>query len=275
MSAPPPRPQRKNPVLRTRLPTLPPGARSRVALGLTGAAARGRLELQVCSDCGAVQYPAARGVSSLPLRPVRVAAVQTARASSSPTRASISARSSISASARPGGWGWCGSIAAPPWWRMCMAIAPAPPVRVRVGERLDRAGQAVLVGAAGRRRSDHGRRQPLARDDLRPALPQGAGHRRQDRGRAGHRRQAGRGRRRDRVGRLCRTVEEIPRLRSAEDHPAGDAGAARRHRCASRCASLPARSASRSTSSSTPRNIIAPSASPRARASKWRAPRWT
>ncbi len=51
------RPRRKNPVLRTRQPTLPPTARSRVALGLTAAAARGRLELQVCADCGAVQYP--------------------------------------------------------------------------------------------------------------------------------------------------------------------------------------------------------------------------
>jgi NAD(P)-dependent dehydrogenase (short-subunit alcohol dehydrogenase family)/uncharacterized OB-fold protein len=51
------RPTRKNPLLRTRQPTLPPVARSRVALGLTAAAARGSLELQVCRDCGAVQYP--------------------------------------------------------------------------------------------------------------------------------------------------------------------------------------------------------------------------
>src|ERR671923_2700019 len=51
------RPKRKNPVLRTRLPTLPPAARSRVALGLTAAAALGRFELQQCGDCGTVQYP--------------------------------------------------------------------------------------------------------------------------------------------------------------------------------------------------------------------------
>jgi NAD(P)-dependent dehydrogenase (short-subunit alcohol dehydrogenase family)/uncharacterized OB-fold protein len=51
------RPRRKNPILRTRLPTLPPAARSRVALGLTAAAARGRFALQVCRHCGAVQYP--------------------------------------------------------------------------------------------------------------------------------------------------------------------------------------------------------------------------
>jgi len=49
--------KRKNPVLRTRLPTLPPAARSRVALGLTAAAALGRFELQQCRDCATVQYP--------------------------------------------------------------------------------------------------------------------------------------------------------------------------------------------------------------------------
>jgi NAD(P)-dependent dehydrogenase (short-subunit alcohol dehydrogenase family)/uncharacterized OB-fold protein len=51
------RPPRKNPILRTRVPTLPPSVRSRVALGLTAAAARSRFELQVCRECGTVQYP--------------------------------------------------------------------------------------------------------------------------------------------------------------------------------------------------------------------------
>ncbi|HVW67605.1 MAG TPA: SDR family NAD(P)-dependent oxidoreductase [Steroidobacteraceae bacterium] len=37
--------------------TLPPRPRSRAALGLTAAAARGSFELQVCRECGAVQYP--------------------------------------------------------------------------------------------------------------------------------------------------------------------------------------------------------------------------
>jgi len=49
--------KRKNPILRTRLPTLPPAARSRAALGLTAAAAEGRFALQSCKDCGTVQYP--------------------------------------------------------------------------------------------------------------------------------------------------------------------------------------------------------------------------
>jgi NAD(P)-dependent dehydrogenase (short-subunit alcohol dehydrogenase family)/uncharacterized OB-fold protein len=51
------RTKRKNPISRTRLPTLPPAARSHAALGLTAAAARGAFELQVCRDCSAVQYP--------------------------------------------------------------------------------------------------------------------------------------------------------------------------------------------------------------------------
>lgn len=50
-------PKRKNPALRTQQMNLPPSARGRVALGLTAAAAEGRFELQACADCGAVQYP--------------------------------------------------------------------------------------------------------------------------------------------------------------------------------------------------------------------------
>ncbi len=52
-----PRIKRKNPALRTRLPTGLPAQRSRAALGLTAAAAEGVFALQVCSACGAVQYP--------------------------------------------------------------------------------------------------------------------------------------------------------------------------------------------------------------------------
>jgi len=53
----PGRRKRKNPILRTRVPLLPPSGRSRIALGLTAAAALGRFELQVCAACGTVQYP--------------------------------------------------------------------------------------------------------------------------------------------------------------------------------------------------------------------------
>src|SRR5215468_11195299 len=51
------RPKRKDPLKKTRVPLLPQGTRSRTALGLTAAAAEGRFQLQVCSECGTVVYP--------------------------------------------------------------------------------------------------------------------------------------------------------------------------------------------------------------------------
>ena len=51
------RPERKNPLKKTRMPLLPQGVRSRTALGLTAAAAEGRFQLQVCAECAAVIYP--------------------------------------------------------------------------------------------------------------------------------------------------------------------------------------------------------------------------
>jgi NAD(P)-dependent dehydrogenase (short-subunit alcohol dehydrogenase family) len=49
---------RKNPILRTPRMNLPPVGRSRVARGLTAAAALGHaLQLQTCKDCGTPQYP--------------------------------------------------------------------------------------------------------------------------------------------------------------------------------------------------------------------------
>jgi NAD(P)-dependent dehydrogenase (short-subunit alcohol dehydrogenase family)/uncharacterized OB-fold protein len=57
MTRPLPKPKRKNPLARTRLPLAPQGTRSRTAHGLTAAAAEGRFALQVCVDCGTVLYP--------------------------------------------------------------------------------------------------------------------------------------------------------------------------------------------------------------------------
>ncbi|MBR0955815.1 SDR family NAD(P)-dependent oxidoreductase [Bradyrhizobium japonicum] len=51
-------PRRKNPLLRTRLPTSPPRARSRTSHGFTRAAAEGRFMLQRCEACGKFTYPA-------------------------------------------------------------------------------------------------------------------------------------------------------------------------------------------------------------------------
>ena len=49
--------ERSSPVPPAPVPVLPPSGRSRVALGLTAAACLGRFELQVCRNCGTVQYP--------------------------------------------------------------------------------------------------------------------------------------------------------------------------------------------------------------------------
>ena len=51
------RPPKRNPIMPLRLPTLPPGARSRAYSRMTAAVAEGRFELQHCYDCGQIQYP--------------------------------------------------------------------------------------------------------------------------------------------------------------------------------------------------------------------------
>jgi NAD(P)-dependent dehydrogenase (short-subunit alcohol dehydrogenase family)/uncharacterized OB-fold protein len=51
-------PPRKNPLIRTRLPTSPPKARSRTSHAFTRAAAEGRFVLQRCGSCGTYCYPA-------------------------------------------------------------------------------------------------------------------------------------------------------------------------------------------------------------------------
>ncbi|SFE27240.1 SDR family oxidoreductase [Roseivivax sediminis] len=66
--APPPK---KNPQKPQAVPLSPPAARSRAALGLSAAAAEARFALQHCAECGAVQYPprdACHGCLSTDLR---------------------------------------------------------------------------------------------------------------------------------------------------------------------------------------------------------------
>jgi NAD(P)-dependent dehydrogenase (short-subunit alcohol dehydrogenase family) len=50
-------PKKRNPLAPLRAPKPLPAARSRAALGLAASAAEGRFRLQVCEECGAVQYP--------------------------------------------------------------------------------------------------------------------------------------------------------------------------------------------------------------------------
>lgn len=141
------RPRRKNPILATRLAKLPPASRSRVALGLTAAAALGRFELQVCRDCGTVQYPPRE-------------ACQRCLSQRLQWREQDGAGELLAETVLHHSNDLFFRERLP--WRLGMvrldvgptvvvhlhgAVRPAP-ARVHVGARLDRAGQAVLVGFA-------------------------------------------------------------------------------------------------------------------------------
>jgi len=138
------RPKRKNPVLRTRLPTLPPAARSRIALGLTAAAALGRFELQTCQDCGTVQYPPREACQKclsvrLPWKPQSGEGELLAE-----TRLHHS-NDLFFRERVPWRLGYVKLDAGPTVVTHMHGAVPSAPSRVRVGARLDRAGQAVLV----------------------------------------------------------------------------------------------------------------------------------
>jgi NAD(P)-dependent dehydrogenase (short-subunit alcohol dehydrogenase family)/uncharacterized OB-fold protein len=138
------RPKRKNPVLRTRLPTLPPAARSRVALGLTAAAAQGRFELQQCRDCGAVQYPPRESCQScLSIRlswRVQSGAGELLAATVLHHSNDLFFRERL-----PWRLGLVRLDRGPTVVAHLHGAVPDAPARVRVAARLDRAGQAVLV----------------------------------------------------------------------------------------------------------------------------------
>jgi len=138
------RPKRKNPVLRTRLPALPPGARSRVALGLTAAAAEGRFALQVCRDCGAVQYPPREACHAC----LSVRLDWRAQDGAGELLADTVLHHSNDLFFRerlPWRLGLVWLDAGPAVVAHLHGDVPPAPARVRVTARLDRAGQAVVV----------------------------------------------------------------------------------------------------------------------------------
>jgi NAD(P)-dependent dehydrogenase (short-subunit alcohol dehydrogenase family)/uncharacterized OB-fold protein len=145
MTMPLMKPKRKNPVLRTRQMNLPPWARGRVALGMTAAAAEGRFELQVCRDCGTTQYPpreACHQCLSPQLRWTPQSGAGTLLALTTLHHSNdLFFRERL------------------PWRLGLVQLDDGPsvivhlhgevgeaPTRVHVGARLDRAGQAVLIG---------------------------------------------------------------------------------------------------------------------------------
>jgi NAD(P)-dependent dehydrogenase (short-subunit alcohol dehydrogenase family)/uncharacterized OB-fold protein len=131
-------------VLRARQPTLPPASRSRVGLGLTAAAALGRFDLQVCDDCGAVQYPPREACHRclsprLPWRPQTGAGELLAETTLHHSN-DLFFRERL-----PWRLGLVRLDTGPTLMVHLHGDIAAAPARVRVGARLDRAGQAVLI----------------------------------------------------------------------------------------------------------------------------------
>ncbi len=144
MSETPGRRKRKNPVVRTRVPLLPPAGRSRVALALTAAAALGRFELQVCNECGAVQYPpreACHRCLSLELR-WRAQSGEGELISETVLHHShdVYFRDRV-----PWRLGMVRLDCGPTVVAHLHSGVPAAPCRVRIVARLDKAGQAALI----------------------------------------------------------------------------------------------------------------------------------
>jgi len=138
-------PKKKNPVLRTRLPTLPPAARSRIALGLTAAAALGRFELQQCAQCGSVQYPP-REACHLCLSTRLKWKEQSGQAELLAATVLHHSNDLFFRERLPWRLGLARLASGPTVVVHLHADVPPAPAKLRVAARLDRAGQAVLVG---------------------------------------------------------------------------------------------------------------------------------
>ncbi len=145
MTMPLMRPRRKNPILRTRQMNLPPWARGRVALGLTAAAAEGRFELQVCSDCETVQYPP-REACHRCLSPRLKWREQPGDGELLSTTTLHHSNDLFFRERLPWRLGLVRLEAGPSVMVHLHGEIGEAPARVRVGARLDRAGQAVLIG---------------------------------------------------------------------------------------------------------------------------------
>ena len=144
MTMPLMRPKRKNPVLRTRQMNLPPWARSRVALGLTAAAAEGRFELQVCGDCQAVQYPPREACQRCVSARLHWRA-QDGKGQLLSTTTLHHSNDLFFRERLPWRLGLVQLDAGPSLMVHVHGDVAIEPSRVRIGARLDRAGQAVLI----------------------------------------------------------------------------------------------------------------------------------
>lgn len=138
------RPRRKNPILRTRQPVLPPSSRSRAALGLTAAAALGRFELQVCSVCQCVQYPPRETCHNCLGDELRWRLQDGAGELLASTTVHVS-HDLFFRERVPWQLAMVRLDCGPTVVAHLHGGCPPAPARVRVGARLDKAGQGVLV----------------------------------------------------------------------------------------------------------------------------------
>ncbi|MBV6273929.1 SDR family NAD(P)-dependent oxidoreductase [Alcaligenaceae bacterium CGII-47] len=145
MTMPLMQPKRKNPVLRTRQMNLPPWARSRVALGITAGAADGRFVLQTCVECGTVQYPA-REACHRCLSPHLVWRTQSGEGDLLSSTTLHHSNDLFFRERLPWRLGLVRLDAGPSLMVHLHGEVGDAPTRVRVGARLDRGGQAVLIG---------------------------------------------------------------------------------------------------------------------------------
>ncbi len=137
-------PKRKNPILRTRQPILPPWTRSRVGLGMTSAAARGRFELQQCDGCGAVQYPP-REMCSDCLGTELTWTEMSGRGQLISETLLHHAHDLYFRERMPWRLGYVKLEEGPSVVAHLHGDVPAPPTAVNVIARLDRAGRGVLI----------------------------------------------------------------------------------------------------------------------------------
>jgi uncharacterized OB-fold protein len=125
-------------------PPLPPGKRSRAALGLTAAAALGRFELQRCQQCSAIQYP--------PREACHRCLSSELEWTLQPGLGRLIAQTTLYHSYErffrerlPWRLGLVRLEGGPTVVAHLHSRVPAPPAAVQVTARLDQSGQAVLV----------------------------------------------------------------------------------------------------------------------------------
>lgn len=145
MTMPLMRPKRKNPVLRTRQMNLPPWARGRVALGMTAAAAEGRFALQTCRECGTVQYPPREACHHC-LSAGLAWRTQSGEGELLSATTLHHSNDLFFRERLPWRLGMVKLDAGPTLMVHLHGEVGQAPCRVRVGARLDRGGQAVLIG---------------------------------------------------------------------------------------------------------------------------------